>query len=222
MSFACSAVHGDMFHVAALSPTPTKVSHPCTDAHCHRLSHLVMYCNKCVPPHHMGEPCWALLHCLVRKAEYPEKWHLLICCFRWHTCKFRYFTTSSAHLEQLKNSNAHRETTYKKMLILSIQHAWWCWPATSSAAALSATGKICWALCTVPTPEHPFCTCTWPKPTILKCCICAVHHRGVEDWSLPSRAKLRSSFTKRKTDLRPAAQFLVSASSAVPEQSILQ
>lgn len=45
-------VFGDMFHVAALSPTRTKVSHPCTDAHGHGLSHLVICCNKCVPPSH--------------------------------------------------------------------------------------------------------------------------------------------------------------------------
>lgn len=136
---------------------------------------------------------------------------------------FRYFTTSSAPVgSSWKNSNAHRDTRCKKLLILSIQHAQWHWPATSSAAALSATGNICWALCTVPTPKHPFCTCTWPKPTTHKCYVCAVHHRGAEDWSLSLRGKLISPFTKRQTDLRPAAQLLVSATSAVPEHSILQ
>lgn len=77
-------------------------------------------------------------------------------------------------------------------------------------------------LCVLSPHLNTLCTCTWPKPTTLKCCVCAVHHRGVEDWSLSSRGKMISPFSKIKTDLRPAAQLLVSASSAVSEHSILQ
>lgn len=76
--WGCTAF-GDKFHVAAFSPTNTKVPHSYTDARCHSLSHSVTCCNKCVP---ITWPCWALLRCSVRKAGYPENdFCLIIHCF---------------------------------------------------------------------------------------------------------------------------------------------